>query len=160
LWIIKDCIFTIIAVIGLNFYSNSSDACRLAIPSTGLRSPSSFSHVAVMQVVSFNKETLLSGPERAGRKFVRLRLIKSYRGSLPGEFFVRETSSDVCGHDFPAIGSKILAYFDAELSNEEIKEKLQMPFLNTSFDNYYASHMIRVPDLLIAEKIVGDAEQR
>ncbi|GEP12703.1 hypothetical protein MGN01_45480 [Methylobacterium gnaphalii] len=135
----------------------------MVLPGAGSKSNganfSYFDHVAVMQAVSIERSGLVQVNGLSSRDYMKLHVIKSYKGYLPPDFFVEKGSSAACGQDF-RVGAKFLAFFDAVQVDPKLTVEPDLPLFHTTLLNFTLSHKIDIDALSTADEIIQKAKQR
>jgi hypothetical protein len=147
-------------------YSDTSHACRIrsisiAQSKSFAKTFAYFDRVAIIRATAVVKSSLVGQPQFLSptQSFIKFRVIKSYKGDLPEEFYIYKTDSGICGQDFH--GDKdFLVFFDSISMPDRLSEDPFLPLLRTSFESYAESKVVRVDNMSIADEVIEDAKRR
>lgn len=138
-----------------------ADACRIRrIYSIDGKSNSAvyafFDNVVAVQAVDLLDKNSSINNNNLEKEFVKLKLIKSYKGEMPGLFLVRQGSSAACGQEFRK-GKIYLAFFDAAGATIDLPDNENLPYFESTLAMFTNSKLVEVADQAEADQIISKA---
>ncbi|WP_125901075.1 hypothetical protein [Methylobacterium indicum] len=153
--------FSVLALTSmLGVFPNAAYACRIIIPGAGSKSDKAnfeyFDHVAVVQTSNVYSVKIDPNSNYSPLDFIKLHVIKSYKGELPQEFFAKQVSDAVCGQDL-AKNTKYLIFIDARRTAATLPSDPNLPVLSTTLVDITRSRVLSVDDEASADEIIRKA---